>query len=38
VEAGAAGVAIGRRVWQDENPERMVREIYRILFPGAYHG
>jgi DhnA family fructose-bisphosphate aldolase class Ia len=38
VEAGAAGVAIGRRVWQDENPERMVREIHRILFPGAYHG
>lgn len=36
--AGAAGVAIGRRVWQDEDPQRLVREIHRILFPGATCG
>jgi fructose-bisphosphate aldolase/2-amino-3,7-dideoxy-D-threo-hept-6-ulosonate synthase len=35
VEAGAAGVAIGRRVWQAENPEAVVRAIYQILFPNA---
>jgi DhnA family fructose-bisphosphate aldolase class Ia len=34
VAAGAAGVAIGRRVWQDEDPQRLVREMHRILFPG----
>jgi DhnA family fructose-bisphosphate aldolase class Ia len=33
VEAGAAGVAIGRRVWQSEDPERTVRAIHQILFP-----
>lgn len=38
VAAGAAGVAIGRRVWQDENPQRLVREMHRILFPGTGHG
>jgi DhnA family fructose-bisphosphate aldolase class Ia len=34
VAAGAAGVAIGRRVWQDSDPQRLVREIHGILFPG----
>lgn len=33
LEAGAAGVAIGRRVWQAEDPRETVRRIYRILFP-----
>lgn len=33
VEAGAAGVAIGRRVWQAEDPQRMVRQIHGVLFP-----
>jgi class I fructose-bisphosphate aldolase len=33
VEAGAAGVAIGRRVWQSEDPERTVRAIHQVLFP-----
>ncbi len=32
-EAGAAGVAIGRRVWQSEDPEALVRQIHTILFP-----
>jgi fructose-bisphosphate aldolase / 2-amino-3,7-dideoxy-D-threo-hept-6-ulosonate synthase len=35
VEAGAAGVAIGRRVWQDEEPPRLVRGMYCILFGEA---
>ena len=35
VEARAAGVAIGRRVWQAENPESVVRAMYQILFPNA---
>ncbi|HSR30062.1 MAG TPA: 2-amino-3,7-dideoxy-D-threo-hept-6-ulosonate synthase [Anaerolineae bacterium] len=35
IEAGAAGVAIGRRVWQSEDPQRMVREIHSILFPSG---
>ena len=35
VEAGAAGVAIGRRVWQSEDPQRMVQEMHRILFPSG---
>ncbi len=38
VAAGAGGVAIGRRVWQDENPQRLVREMHGILFPGTDHG
>jgi fructose-bisphosphate aldolase/2-amino-3,7-dideoxy-D-threo-hept-6-ulosonate synthase len=33
VQAGAAGVAIGRRVWQSEDPQRTVRLIHEILFP-----
>lgn len=33
VEAGAAGVAIGRRVWQAEDPEATVRQMAKILFP-----
>ena len=33
VEAGAAGVAIGRRVWQSRDPEATVRQFHSILFP-----
>jgi len=33
VEAGAAGVAIGRRVWQSEDPQAAVRQIHGVLFP-----
>ncbi len=33
IEAGAAGVAFGRRVWQSEDPEALVRKIHRTLFP-----
>jgi len=33
IEAGAAGVAIGRRVWQSDDPEALVRKIHRTLFP-----
>jgi len=35
VEAGAAGVAIGRRVWQADNPQKLVEEIHGVLFSGA---
>lgn len=35
VDAGAAGVAIGRRVWQAEDPQKMVRAIHHVLYPGA---
>jgi DhnA family fructose-bisphosphate aldolase class Ia len=35
VDAGAAGVAIGRRVWQAEDPQKMVRAIHGVLFPAA---
>jgi DhnA family fructose-bisphosphate aldolase class Ia len=34
-EAGAAGVAIGRRVWQSEDPEALVRQIHATLFPNG---
>jgi DhnA family fructose-bisphosphate aldolase class Ia len=30
--AGAAGVAIGRRVWQSEDPEAVTRQIHGIMF------
>ena len=33
VEAGAAGVAIGRRVWQSQDPQATVRGMHGILFP-----
>ncbi len=33
VRAGAAGVAIGRRVWQATDPRQIVRELHTVLFP-----
>jgi fructose-bisphosphate aldolase/2-amino-3,7-dideoxy-D-threo-hept-6-ulosonate synthase len=35
VEAGAGGVAIGRRVWQSDDPETLVRKIHSTLFPSG---
>lgn len=32
LDAGAAGVAIGRRVWQAADPQAVTREIYRVMF------
>jgi fructose-bisphosphate aldolase/2-amino-3,7-dideoxy-D-threo-hept-6-ulosonate synthase len=32
LQAGAAGVAIGRRVWQSEDPEAVTRQIHRVMF------
>ena len=32
MEAGAAGVAFGRRVWQAADPEDIVRKLSRVLF------
>jgi DhnA family fructose-bisphosphate aldolase class Ia len=36
IGAGAAGVAIGRRVWQSLDPEDAVRQMHHILFPHEY--
>ena len=35
IEAGAAGVSIGRNVFQHENPASMVRALVRIVHEGA---
>lgn len=32
MEAGAMGVAVGRNVWQSENPLEITREIRKIIF------
>ena len=32
IEAGAAGVAIGRRIWQADDPQGLVSKIHAILF------
>jgi fructose-bisphosphate aldolase/2-amino-3,7-dideoxy-D-threo-hept-6-ulosonate synthase len=32
IEAGAAGVAIGRRVWQSEDPKATVHQMHQVLF------
>jgi DhnA family fructose-bisphosphate aldolase class Ia len=32
VAGGASGVAIGRRVWQSEDPEGITRQIHQALF------
>ena len=32
VSAGAAGVAIGRRVWQSDNPREVTRQIHQVLW------
>ncbi len=34
VAGGAAGVAIGRRVWQSDNPSEATRQIYQALWEG----
>ncbi len=35
VQAGGAGVAIGRNVWRQPEPEKITRAIYRILHEDA---
>jgi fructose-bisphosphate aldolase/2-amino-3,7-dideoxy-D-threo-hept-6-ulosonate synthase len=32
IQGGAAGVAFGRRVWQDADPEAVVRKLSRVVF------
>jgi len=32
LQAGAAGVAIGRRVWQSDDPEGVTRQIHEVMF------
>jgi fructose-bisphosphate aldolase/2-amino-3,7-dideoxy-D-threo-hept-6-ulosonate synthase len=34
VAGGAVGVAIGRRVWQSENPREATQQIYKALNEG----
>ncbi|MBI2590336.1 MAG: hypothetical protein HYW33_00440, partial [Candidatus Blackburnbacteria bacterium] len=33
VEAGAAGLAIGRNVWQAENPLEVAEKLASIIYP-----
>jgi DhnA family fructose-bisphosphate aldolase class Ia len=35
VEAGGAGVACGRNVFQHEDPEAMTRALASVIFDGA---
>ena len=35
IDAGAAGVAIGRNVWAQEHPRRMARALQAIVHEGA---
>lgn len=35
LEAGAAGVAFGRRVWQAADPETLVRQMAGVMFPAG---
>jgi len=35
LEAGAAGVAFGRRVWQSADPEGLVRQMAGVMFPAG---
>ncbi len=32
LQAGAAGVAIGRRVWQSDDPQATTRSIHDVMF------
>jgi class I fructose-bisphosphate aldolase len=32
VEAGGAGLAVGRNVWQAEDPEQLTKQIKQIIF------
>jgi DhnA family fructose-bisphosphate aldolase class Ia len=32
VAAGASGVAIGRRVWQSDDPQAVTKQIYQALW------
>jgi len=38
LQAGAAGVAFGRRVWQSPDPEGLVRQMSAIIFPAGSGG
>ena len=33
LEGGAKGVAIGRRVWQSDDPEGLTRQIAEVMWP-----
>jgi DhnA family fructose-bisphosphate aldolase class Ia len=35
ISAGAAGVAIGRNVWQHPHPERMAKALHAIVHENA---
>ncbi len=32
MKAGAAGIAIGRNVWQDENPNEVSKKLAEIVY------
>lgn len=35
MEAGAAGIAIGRNIWQDENPNEVSKKLAEIVYKGG---
>jgi len=35
MDAGGAGLAVGRNVWQRENPERILDALEQVIFEGA---
>lgn len=35
MDAGGSGLAVGRNVWQRENPERILDSLERIIYEGA---
>ena len=35
LDAGGSGLAVGRNVWQREDPERMLDALERVIFEGA---
>lgn len=35
IDAGAAGLAVGRNVWQNKEPLRMAEQLRRVIFDGA---
>jgi class I fructose-bisphosphate aldolase len=35
MDAGGKGLAVGRNVWQRENPERILDALEQVIFEGA---
>jgi class I fructose-bisphosphate aldolase len=35
IDAGGAGLAVGRNVWQRENPERILDALEKVIYEEA---